>query len=138
MKQNTFTPITEDNTLLMQFVTKSLLELGIKPNLKGFKYLKEAIYLHSDIIYTNKRVNYIYTVIAEKFGVSAGSVTRAISASINISWSGNTLNRSHKLFESAYIDADYPPSNTLFIATMAEIVKLSIGKSRLTGNLMTI
>lgn len=128
MNQNTLTPITENNTLLMQFITKSLLELGMKPNLKGFNYLKEAIYLHSDIIYTNKRFNYIYTVIAEKFGVSAGSVTRAISASINISWSGNTLNRSHKLFESAYIDSDYPPSNTVFIATMAEVIKLTIGK----------
>ena len=123
MNTQLLSPTTENETLLMQFITKSLLELGIKPNLKGFNYLKEAIYLHPDIIYTNKRFNYIYTVIAEKYGVSAGSVTRAISASINISWSCNTLNRSHKLFECAYIDADYPPGNTVFIATMAETVK---------------
>lgn len=38
MNQNTLTPTTENETLLMQFVTKSLLELGIKPNLKGFTY----------------------------------------------------------------------------------------------------
>ena len=130
MNNQLLSPTTENETLLMQFITKSLLELGIKPNLKGFNYLKEAIYLHPDIIYTNKRFNYIYTVIAEKYGVSAGSVTRAISASINISWSGNTLNRSHKLFESAYIDSDYPPSNTVFIATMAEVIKLTYNRQK--------
>jgi len=125
MNQNALTPTTENGTLLMQNISKSLLEFGMKPNLKGFNYLKEAIYLHSDIIYTNKRFNCIYTVIAEKYGVSAGSVIRAISASINISWYSNILNRSHKLFESAYIDADYPPINTVFIATMAEVIKLT-------------
>lgn len=138
MNNQLLSPTAENDTLLMQYITKSLLELGIKPNLKGFKYLKEAIYLHSDIIYTNKRFNYIYTVIAERYGVSAGSVTRAISASINISWSGNTLNRSHKLFESAYINADYPPSNTVFIATMAELIKLTIGKSRTNSNVLEL
>ncbi len=130
MNQNTLTPTTENESLRMQYITKSLLELGMKPNLKGFNYLKKAIYLHPDIIYTNQRFNYIYTVIAERYAVSAGSVTRAISASINISWSGNTLNRSHKLFESAYIDADYPPSNTVFIATMAEVIKLTYNRQK--------
>ncbi len=138
MNNQLLSPTTENETLLMQYITKSLLELGIKPNLKGFKYLKEAIYLLPDIIYTNKRFNYIYTVIAERYGVSAESVTRAISASINISWSGNTLNRSHKLFESAYIDADYPPGNTVFIATMAEVIKLTIGKIRTTSNILEL
>ena len=59
MNQDTLTPIIKDDTLLMQYITKWLLELGMKPNLKGFIYLKEVIYLHSDIIYTNKRFNYI-------------------------------------------------------------------------------
>ncbi len=130
MNNQLLSPTTENETLLMQYITKSLLELGMKPNLKGFNYLKEAVYLHSDIIFTNKRFNYIYTAIAEKYGVSAGSVTRAISASINISWSGNTLNRSHKLFERVYIDADYPPGNTVFIATMAEVIKLTYNRQK--------
>lgn len=130
MNNQLLSPTTENDTLLMQFITKSLLELGLKPNLKGFNYIKEAIILYPEIIRTNQRFNYIYTVIAEKYGVSAESVTRAISASINISWSGNTLNRSHKLFESAYIDADYPPGNTMFIATMSEVIKLTYNRQK--------
>lgn len=103
----------------MQYITKLLIELGIKPNLKGFNYLKEAIYLHFVII---------YTVIADKYCASAKNVERSIRTSIEAVWYRNTLNRSHKLFESAYINADYPPSNTIFIATMSEIIKLTFNK----------
>lgn len=130
MNQDTLTPIIEDDALLMQYITKWLLELGMKPNLKGFIYLKEAIYLHSDIIYTNKRFNYIYTVIAYKYCVSAKNVERSIHTSIEAVWNSNTLNRSHKLFESAYINADYPPANTVFIATMSEVIKLTFNKQK--------
>lgn len=119
MNTQLLSPTTESNALLMQYITKLLIELGIKPNLKGFNYLKEAIYLHSVII---------YTVITDKYCASAKNVERSIRTSIEAVWYRNTLNRSHKLFESAYINADYPPSNTIFIATMSEIIKLTFNK----------
>lgn len=119
MNTQLLSPTTESNALLMQYITKLLIELGIKPNLKGFNYLKEAIYLHSVII---------YTVITDKCCVSAKNVEKSIRTSIEAVWYRNTLNRSHKLFESAYINADYPPSNTIFIATMLEIIKLTFNK----------
>lgn len=119
MNTQLLSPTTESNALLIQYITKLLIELGIKPNLKGFNYLKEAIYLHSVII---------YTVIADKCCASAKNVERSIRTSIEAVWYRNTLNRSHKLFESAYINADYPPSNTIFIATMSEIIKLTFNK----------
>lgn len=119
MNTQLLSPTIESNALLMQYITKLLIELEIKPNLKGFNYLKEAIYLHSVII---------YTVIADKYCASAKNVERSIRTSIEAVWYRNTLNRSHKLFESAYINADYPPSNTIFIATMSEIIKLTFNK----------
>ena len=119
MNTQLLSPTTKSNALLMQYITKLLIEFGIKPNLKGFNYLKEAIYLHSVII---------YTVIADKYCASAKNVERSIRTSIEAVWYRNTLNRSHKLFESAYINADYPPSNTIFIATMSEIIKLTFNK----------
>lgn len=119
MNTQLLSPTTESNALLMQYITKLLIELGIKPNLKGFNYLKEAIYLHSVII---------YTVITDKCCASAKNVERSIRTSIEAVWYRNTLNRSHKLFESAYINADYPPNNTIFIATMSEIIKLTFNK----------
>lgn len=130
MNQDAFTLIIEDNSLLMQYITKWLIELGMKSDLKGFTYLKEAIYLYSDIIYTNKRFNYIYSVIAAKYCVSAKNVERSIHTSIEAVWYSNTLNRSHKLFECAYINADYPPTNTVFIAAMSESIKLTFNKQK--------
>ena len=35
----------------------------------------------------------------------------------------------HELFCCSYIKADYPPTNSEFVATMAEIIKLNLGKS---------
>lgn len=69
MNQDTLTPITENETLLMQFVTKSLLELGMKPNLKGFTYLKEVVFLHPDIFQKNKRYIYRCGLSTEQYGV---------------------------------------------------------------------
>ena len=129
---------TENDTLLMQYISKSLLDLGMKPNLKGFNYVKEAIILYPEIIRTNKRFNYIYSVIAENYGTSLKNAERSIRTSINILWCSEALNLNHCLFNYSYIDMDYPPSNTVFIATMAEMIKLSIGKSRLTGNVMPL
>lgn len=131
MNQQTLIPAVENDTLTMQYISEMLLDLGMKPNLKGFNYLREAIILHPEIIRTNKRFNYIYTVIAEKCGVSAGSVERAIRTSIEAIWYSDKINLSHKLFECSYINADHPPTNAMFIATMAEIIKLELRKKQL-------
>ena len=78
MNNEMLTTTAENDTLLMQYISKSLLDLGMKPNLKGFNYVKEAIILYPEIIRTNKRFNYIYSVIAENYGTSLKNVERAI------------------------------------------------------------
>lgn len=123
MENQTLTTAEKKETQLMQYISRSLLDLGMKPNLKGFNYLKEAVYLHSDIIYTNKRFTHIYAVIAEKYGVSASSVERAVRISIESAWLGDNLNLSHDLFGFSYITDEQAPTNSEFIATMSEIVK---------------
>lgn len=43
MNQDTLALTTENESQQVQYISKSLLELGMKPNLIGFAYLKEAI-----------------------------------------------------------------------------------------------
>ncbi|MBE6856348.1 MAG: hypothetical protein E7500_02810 [Ruminococcus sp.] len=122
--ENHNTDTTEENEEIKnQYITKSLLELGLKPNLKGFNYIKYAIDIYPETISTNKRFNYLYTLIAEKYGVSASSVERAIRTSVESAWYGNIPDNSHDIFSFPYITAEKAPTNTMFIATMAELVK---------------
>ncbi len=123
MDNLTLNPTEENKALITQYISRSLLELGLKPNLKGFNYIKDAIVLYPEIIRTNKRFNYLYIVISEKYCVSASSVERAIRLSIESVWLGDKLSLSHDIFGFPYITQDKAPTNTMFIATMAELVK---------------
>lgn len=69
------------------------------------------------------------SLIAQKYSITAKSVNSAIKTSIESAWCGNELNIYHELFCCSYIKADYPPTNSEFVATMAEIIKLTLGKS---------
>ena len=51
--ENHNTDTTEENEEIKnQYITKSLLELGLKPNLKGFNYIKYAIDIYPETIST--------------------------------------------------------------------------------------
>ncbi|MBQ7002820.1 MAG: hypothetical protein IJN57_02465 [Oscillospiraceae bacterium] len=104
------------------------MNLGLNSKLKGFVYTKEAIYLYANTRIVNSVCKEIYTQIAHKYSVTTTSIGRAIRKSIEDSWYEAKLNVSHDLFKYSYIKLDYLPTNLEFIATMAELIKLSIKK----------
>ena len=113
----------------MQHISENLLNLGFTPKLKGFIYASEAIYiyLNSSIAYYNFKD--VLSSIAQKYSITAKSVNSAIKTSIETTWCSKELNIYHELFTCLYIKPDYPPTNSEFVATMAEIIKLTLGKS---------
>ena len=64
--------------------------------------------------------------IAQKYSVTASSVNLTIRKSIELTWLSGRLNTKHKLFESSYIDKRFPPTNSEFIATMVEIIRINL------------
>ena len=125
---NISTPSFNDKAL-MQHISETLLDLGFTPKLKGFIYASEAIciYLKSSLLDYNFKE--VLSLIAQKYSITAKSVNSAIKTSIESAWCGNELNIYHELFSCSYIKSDYPPTNSEFIATMAETIKLILGKS---------
>lgn len=129
MNLQALTSTVENNTSLMQYISESLIDSGFRPNLKGFTYIKEAIYIHHVIISTNKAFRDIYAAIAESYGISVGSVERAIKSSIESAWNTDKLNKLHNIFASFCINKEKPPSNSQFIAVMAETIRLDFKKN---------
>ena len=114
--------------LYLSEITNSLLKLGFSPKLKGFIYIKEAIYYYSEISFVTNIRNEIYSKVAEKYNVSITSLNHSIKKAIEETWYGTSFNRDHELFNCAYIKTSYPPTNTEFIANMSECIKLNITK----------
>lgn len=113
----------------MQYISEELLNLGFTPKLKGFIYASEAIYIYLNSSIADYNFKDVLSSIAQKYSITAKSVNSAIKTSIESAWCGNELNIYHELFCCSYIKADYPPTNSEFVATMAEIIKLTLGKS---------
>lgn len=109
---------------VVQYVTESLIKLGIKANLRGFCYIKEAIIIYPEVIYHNKTIKDIYAEIAETYNTNVISVERAIRTAIESAWYSNNINLSHDLFNFPYIIAERNPTNSELIAAMSEIINM--------------
>ena len=119
----------KNSDLLLKYISETLSSLGLKPKLKGFIYASEAIYIYLNSSIADYNFKDVLSSIAQKYSITAKSVNSAIKTSIESAWCGNELNIYHEVFSCSYIKADYPPTNSEFIATMAEIIKLTLGKS---------
>ncbi len=121
--------ILNNTDILMQYISEELLNLGFTPKLKGFIYAREAIYIYLNSSIADYNFKDVLSSIAQKYSITAKSVNSAIKTSIESAWCGNELNIYREVFSCSYIKADYPPTNSEFIATMAETIKLNLGKS---------
>ena len=121
--------ISQNTNTLIQHISENLLNLGFTTKLKGFVYANEAIYIYLNSSIADYNFKDVLSSIARKYSITAKSVNSAIKTSIESAWCGNELNTYHELFSCSYIKADYPPTNSEFIATMAETIKLILGKS---------
>jgi len=114
---------------LMQYISETLINLGFSQKLKGFLYTCDAIYIYLNSSFSDYNFKKLLASIAQKYSITAKSVNSAIKTSIESAWWGNELNIYHEAFTCSYIKSDYPPTNSEFIATMAETIKLNLGKS---------
>ncbi len=118
--------VDKKDAILMQHISESLLNLGFAPNLKGFTYVKEAIYIYMAKYHENVKNSDVLLSIAQKYSVTASSVNLTIRKSIELTWLSSKLNTKHKLFECSCIETRYPPTNSEFIATIVETIRLTI------------
>ena len=117
------------NSNLQVSITKMLHELGIPSHIKGYQYIREAV----GIIFSNPDViggitKELYPELAKKFNTTVSRVERAIRHAIEVSWNRGNLDFMEELFGFS-VDIDRAkPTNSEFIVTLADKLRLDFHK----------
>lgn len=117
------------NNNLQISITKVLHELGIPSHIKGYQYIREGI----SIIYNNPETiggitKELYPELAKKFDTTVSRVERAIRHAIEVSWNRGDWDLMEDIFGHS-VDIDKAkPTNSEFIVTIADKLKLEGNK----------
>ncbi len=112
-------------------ITKVLHELGIPSHIKGYQYIREGI----GIIYDKPETiggitKELYPELAQKFDTTVSRVERAIRHAIEVSWNRGSWDLMEEIFGHS-VDIDKAkPTNSEFIVTIADKLRLENHKVR--------
>lgn len=108
-------------------ITATLQELGIPVNLSGFHYLRTAI----TTVVRKKNVNIymvpLYQDVAKEYNSVSTRVERAMRHAIEVGVERGNPDKWNALFKYSYSAAKGKPTNSEFIATLAEHIRLNHG-----------
>lgn len=77
---------SEKTELMMFYISDALLDMRFQVNLRGFVYVKKAIFLYIETPLVDSFVMDIYKKIAEEYVTTPSSVERAIRYAIESAW----------------------------------------------------
>lgn len=108
-------------------VTEFIHELGVPAHIKGYQYVRTAIMM---VVENMELLNYItkqlYPVIAKKYSTTSSRVERAIRHSIEVAWSRGRPETMNKIFGYTIDNGKGKPTNSEFIAMVADRIRLQI------------
>jgi len=108
-------------------VTGVLHEIGIPAHIKGYLYLREAIILVVQRVELLGGVTKeLYPSIAKKFATTPSRVERAIRHAIEVAWSRGNVDLIHKLFGHTVNSDRGKPTNSEFIAMVADKLRMEL------------
>lgn len=114
---------TQEKSLALE-VTDILHNLGIPAHIRGFNFLREAIILSvNDQSYIQNITKALYPTIARENSTTPSRVERAIRHAIEISFS-RSGEESNSLFSYSCNASKGKPTNSEFIATIADVIRL--------------
>ena len=112
-------------------VSKILHELGIPSHIKGYQYIREAI----SLVYEKPELiggitKELYPLVGKTFDTSTSRVERAIRHAIEVSWNRGDWDLMEEIFGHS-VDIDRAkPTNSEFIVTIADKLRLDSLKVR--------
>ena len=130
----TFDAMEEDKSRshsLETLVTSIIHEVGVPAHIKGYQYLREAILIAvDDMEVINAVTKVLYPEVAKRFGTTASRVERAIRHAIEVAWDRGDLETLQKYFGYTVSNAKGKPTNSEFIAMIADRLVLEQRKDR--------
>ena len=118
-----FQEATGDN--LENIVTDMLHEIGIPAHIKGYHYLRDSIIMAvEDMGILNAITKVLYPTVAKKHQTTSSRVERAIRHAIEVAWSRGELDTLDELFGYTVSRGKGKPTNSEFIALIADTIRL--------------
>lgn len=112
---------------LEALVTNVIHELGVPAHIKGYQYLREAIMMViNDIDVINQITKQLYPDIAKKFKTTPSRVERAIRHAIEVAWARGEQATVENIFGYTISAAKGKPTNSEFIAMIADKLRLEL------------
>lgn len=106
-------------------VTSIIHEIGVPAHIKGYQYLREAIMMTVDNMEViNAVTKVLYPEVAKRFSTTASRVERAIRHAIEVAWDRGDLETLQKYFGYTVSNAKGKPTNSEFIAMIADRLQL--------------
>lgn len=121
--------ITEESRVeqedLETCVTNMIHEIGIPAHIKGYHYLRDAILMAvDDMDVLNAITKVLYPTVAKKNQTTSSRVERAIRHAIEVAWSRGKLDTLEALFSYTVSNGKGKPTNSEFIALVADTIRL--------------
>lgn len=111
---------------LEQDVTDMIHEIGVPAHIKGYQYLREAIMMSvEDQSMISSITKILYPTIAKRFQTTPSRVERAIRHAIEVAWSRGRMETLDALFGYTVDTGKGKPTNSEFIALIADRIRLS-------------
>ena len=120
-------PDEQSTPQLEGMVTAIIHEIGVPAHIKRYQYLREAIILtveNMDVI--NAVTKVLYPEVAKRFGTTPSRVERAIRHAIEVAWDRGDIETLQKYFGYTVNSAKGKPTNSEFIAMIADRLQLAI------------
>ena len=115
----------EPDRNLESTVTSIIHEIGVPAHIKGYQYLRESILIAvKDMEVINAVTKILYPEVAKRFGTTASRVERAIRHAIEVAWDRGDLETLQKYFGYTVSNAKGKPTNSEFIAMIADRLQL--------------
>ena len=117
---------------LKAVVTSIIHEIGVPAHIKGYQYLREAIMRTvENMDYINAVTKVLYPAVAEQYATTASRVERAIRHAIEVAWDRGDLETLQKYFGYTVSSKKGKPTNSEFIALIADRVLLGWDKTKM-------
>ena len=128
--RRTAMPQRTDKASIETMVTGIIHEIGVPAHIKGYQYLREAIIIAvNDMDVINAITKVLYPQVAKTFQTTPSRVERAIRHAIEAAWDRGDLDTLQRFFGYTVSNTKGKPTNSEFIALIADKLQLQLKSS---------
>ena len=123
-----------DKAGIEAMVTSIIHEIGVPAHIKGYQYLREAIIIAvNDMDVINAITKVLYPQVAKTFQTTPSRVERAIRHAIEVAWDRGDLDTLQRFFGYTVSNTKGKPTNSEFIALIADKLSLQLKSSEVAN-----